>query len=101
MSMELLGLSVKNNTIENKEDSTSQYGKALRAKNLGNMLTTFNIYDQYEPSHAEQELYRKLSDKIFIIENVGHDVVNWLAVRAGLAAHNKAAEYINTGFANK
>lgn len=62
------------------------------------MLTTFNIYGQYESSHAEQELFiRKLTDKkvsmqSFMIEGVDHDEVNWLAVSGDLATHNKATE---------
>lgn len=86
------------------DDVRSRYGSPLWVDDLSGMPRTFNIFGQYEPPRAEEELFmRKLKDAgvtvaSFMQKNVGHDVQNWISVTGNLAAHEKAVEYIKTGF---
>lgn len=90
--------------FENPEDAKSDYGSPLWAQDLKGMPPTFNVFGQYETSRAEQELFiRKLADQgvsthSFKVNNVAHDVVNWLSVKGDLVAHKKASEFIELGF---
>jgi acetyl esterase len=90
--------------FENPEGVRSDYGSPLWAQDFAGMPPTFNVFGQFEPSRAEQELFmRKLAEqgvstRSFMVKNVAHDVVNWLQVAGDLAAHKKAIEYIDTGF---
>ena len=94
----------KDQYFENPEDVRSDYGSPVWAQDYASMPPTFNVFGQFEPSRAEQELFiRKLAEqgvstRSFMVKNVGHDVVNWLQVAGDLAAHKKAIEYMNTGF---
>lgn len=90
--------------FENSDDAKSDYGSPLWAQDFIGMPPTFNVFGKFEPSRAEQELFiRKLAEqgvltRSFMVDNVAHDVVNWLSVTGDLAAHKKAIEYINLGF---
>lgn len=80
----------------NREDARSRYGSPLWAGDLSAMPPTYNVFGEYEPSRAEQELFlRKLRDHgvetdAFMNEGVGHDVRTWMTVRGDLAAHAAA-----------
>jgi acetyl esterase len=84
----------------------SRYGSPLWADDLSHMPRTFNVFGQYEPSRAEEELFmRKLKDSgipvaSFMNKNVGHDMQAWMSVTGNLAAHKTAIEYIHQGFAS-
>ena len=97
----------KDNYFNTKEEAKSQYGSPLWAKNLKGLPPTFNIFGEQEISRAEEELFiRKLTDqnvptRSFMVEGVGHDVVNWLSVKTITPAHLKAVEYIKVGFNTK
>lgn len=88
----------------NAKDARSRYGSPLWAQDLKGLPPTYNIFGEFEISRAEEELYmKKLVEKSnyvksFMIENVGHDVGNWLKVGSNLIAHHKAIEFINEGF---
>ena len=90
--------------FENPNDAKSDYGSPLWAQDLKGMPPTFNVFGQYETSRAEQELFiRKLADQgvsthSFMVNNVAHDVVNWLSVKGDLVAHKKVIEFIELGF---
>jgi acetyl esterase len=94
----------KDQYFEKPEDVRTDYGSPLWAQDFTGMPPTFNVFGQFEQSRAEQELFmRKLAEQgvsthSFMVENVEHDVVNWLRVSGELAAHKKAIEYINLGF---
>ena len=90
--------------FENPNDAKSDYGSPLWAQDLKAMPPTFNVFGQYETSRAEQELFiRKLADQgvsthSFMVNNVAHDVINWLSVKGDLVAHKKVIEFIELGF---
>jgi len=87
------------------EDARSRYGSPLWVEDLSGMPRTFNIYGEFEPSRAEQELFvRKLREdgvevRSVMNPDVGHDVQTWLTVTGKLSAHEAAVEFIRAGFA--
>jgi len=92
--------------FENAEDARSRYGSPLWVDDLSKMPKTFNVYGEYEPSRAEQELFmrRLRDDKVevhsFMHQGVAHDVEAWLTVSGSLTAHEIAIKYIKMGFAS-
>ena len=90
--------------FENEDEQRTNYGSPLWADNLSGLPPTFNIFGQYEISRVEEELFmRKLGERgvrvqSYMIEDVGHDVVNWASVTGDLTAQKKAIEYIKVGF---
>lgn len=96
----------KDQYFNSKDDVRSRYGSPLWADDLSGMPRTFNIFGQYEPPRAEEELFmRKLKDAgvtvaSYMQKNVGHDVQTWLSVNGNLSAHEEAIKYIKQGFAD-
>ncbi len=96
----------KDQYFNDKNDARSRYGSPLWVDDLSGMPRSFNIFGQYEPPRAEEELFmRKLKDAgvtvaSFMQKNVGHDVQTWLSVTGNLSAHEEAVKYIQMGFAS-
>lgn len=97
----------KRQFFESKSDAQSRYGSPLWVEDLARMPRTFNVFGEYEPSRAEQELFvRKLREdgvrvESFMMPSVGHDVGTWLKVSGNLAAHEVAVDFIRRGFASQ
>ena len=90
--------------FNNTDEVRTDYGSPLWSENLADLPTTFNIYGENEISRAEEELFiyklkdQKVQAQSYMNKGVGHDVGNWLSVKAETPAHTKAIEFIKEGF---